>query len=238
MPPFFSLGVRPDKDIYAVGALYFDAPRYAGAAEQRVVIVPSATAILTNGWFADVVNGIGRNFSTDPRFEFGARATFGVGREETDALRGLGKIHNALNIGGFANWNVTERFQLQSSARFGSGYHHDGVLVDVGASYDIIRWGHASLTLDASASFANASYMRSFYGVSAQQSAASGIASYDPRAGRQWSTAGISLTTPLHPKVLAYVSLEFTRLAGPAASSPYARRINARAIEATIAYGF
>ena len=71
MPPFFSLGVRPDKDIYAVGALYFNAPRYAGAEGKRVVIVPSATAILTNGWFADVVNGVGRNFSTGPRFEFG-----------------------------------------------------------------------------------------------------------------------------------------------------------------------
>ena len=238
MPAFFSLGVRPDKDIYAAGLLYFNAPRYAGAADKRIVIVPSATAILANGWFADVVNGIGRNFSTDPRFEFGVRATFGVGREETGALRGLGKIRNALNVGGFANWNVTERFQLQSSARFGSGYNHDGLLVDVGASYDIIRWGHASLTLDTSASFANASYMRSFYGVSARQSADSGFAPYDPGAGRQWSTAGISLTTPLHPKVLAVVSLEYSRLASSAASSPYAQRPNSRSIEATIAWAF
>ena len=238
MPPFFSLGVRPEKDIIAAGVLYFNAPRFAGAAEKRVVIVPSGTAILTNGWFADVVNGIGRNFSTDARFEYGLRATFGVGREETDALRGLGKIKNALNIGGFANVNVTERFQLQSSTRFGSGYGHDGLLVDAGASFDVVQWGHASLSLDASVSFANASYMRSFYGVSAQQSAASGLAVYRPGAGRQWSTAGISLTTPLHPKVLAVVSLEYARLGGAAASSPYVRRTSAPSIEATIAYGF
>ena len=133
---------------------------------------------------------------------------------------------------------MTERFQLQSSARFGSGYDHDGLLVDVGASYDILQYGPASVALNASASFANARYMRSFYGVSAQQSAASGIAAYNPRAGLQWSTAGISVTTPLHPNVLAIVSLGYTRLAGPAASSPYVRRADAPSIEATIAYGF
>ena len=238
MPPFFSLGVRPEKDILAAGVLYFNAPQFAGSPERRVVVVPSGTVFLTNGWFADVVNGIGRNFSTDARFEYGLRASLGVGREETDAIRGLGKIGNALDLGGFANWNVTEHFQLQSSLRYGSGYDHDGLLVDAGAAYDVIRYGPASLTVDVSMSFANASYMRSFYGVSPAQSAASGIAPYRPGAGRQWSTAGISLTTPLHPKVLAVVSLEYARLGGPAASSPYARRITAPSIEATVVYGF
>jgi MipA family protein len=238
MPPFFSLGTRPEQDIVAAGVLYFDAPQFAGSDQKRVIIVPSGTVFLTNGWFADVVNGIGRNFSTDARFEYGPRASFGVGREETDAIRGLGKIKNALDLGGFANWNVTERFQMQSSLRYGSGYDRDGLLVDVGAAYDVVRFGPASLTVDTSVSFANASYMRSFYGVSAGQSIASGIEPYRPGAGRQWSTAGISLTTPLHAKVLAVVSLEYAHLVGPAASSPYVRRITAPSLEATIVYGF
>ena len=35
MPPFFSLGVRPEKDILAAGVLYFNAPQFAGSARRR-----------------------------------------------------------------------------------------------------------------------------------------------------------------------------------------------------------
>src|SRR5215472_17524965 len=74
IPPFYSLGPRPAADVFAAGAMYFHAPLYAGSDEQHTIVVPSATAILVNGFFADPLSGIGWNASTDPRFEFGPRA--------------------------------------------------------------------------------------------------------------------------------------------------------------------
>ena len=228
----------PEKDVYAAGVLYFSAPRFSGAQEKKSVVVPSATVIMINGYFADVVNGVGRNFSTDPRFEFGPRATIGLGRDEPATLRGLGKIPNTVNVGGFANYNATDRWQLQSSARHGSGYHRNGTLIDIGTSYDIFQQGPASVTAQVSASYADRHYMQSFYGVSAEQAVASGYSRYNPRAGPQSTSASLSVTAPVHERALVFISLEHARLTGDAASSPYVRRSNSAAVEASVAFSF
>jgi outer membrane scaffolding protein for murein synthesis (MipA/OmpV family) len=238
VPPFYSLGPRPEHDILAAGALYFHAPLYAGAEQWQTVFVPSATAILVNGFFADPISGVGFNMSTDPRFEFGPRATLGLGREESAALHGLGKIHHSINVGAFANYNVTGRFQLQSALRVGSGYDHDGALLDAGASYDVLQWEHASVTLDGSLSLANAAYMQSYYGISGAQVLASGFPEYHPHAGIQWHTVGLSVTAPVHPKALGYFSVEYVRLTGAAADSPTVRKSDWISIEANVSYGF
>ena len=238
VPPFYALGPRPAQDILAAGAMYFHAPRYAGGEESRTIVAPSCTAILASGLFADPISGIGFNASGDPRFEYGVRVTIGLGRDEPATLHGLGRIRDRANIGPFANFNVTERFSLQSAFRHGSGYDAHGLLADVGASYDVFQHGPVSITLDASASFANRAYMRSFFGVSDAQSHASGFAPYDPGAAMQWRTAGISVTAPVHRKALAVVALESTHLGGVAAASPYATRRNSWAIEATVSYAF
>ena len=238
IPPFYSLGTRPEKDVYAAGVLYFEAPLYAGAEARTSILIPSATMIMADGFFADVISGVGFNFSTDTRFEYGVRATAGVGREEPASLHGLGKIPRTVNVGGFANYNATDRWQLQSSARYGSGYDRDGLLIDIGTSYDVFKQGPASVTVDVSASYADRHYMQSFYGVSAEQSVASGYSQYNPPAGQQWATAGISVTAPVSRNALAYVSLEHTRLTGYSASSPYAERRDSTAIEATVVFGF
>ena len=238
VPPFYQLGTRPDADILALGILYFHSPLYAGSEQMRTIVVPSGTAILTNGFFADPISGIGYNASTDTRFEYGPRVTLGLGREDTAAVHGLGMIHNVLNVGGFANYNATERLQFQSTLRYGSGYNQDGMLVDIGASYDIFQEGHVAVTVDTTLSYANAAYMQSFYGVTPAQSAASGYTPYSPRAGVQWYTGELSITAPVHPKALAYFSVEYTRLSGPAADSPIAKKSGFVTIEANVSYGF
>ncbi len=238
IPPFYSLGTRPEKDVYAVGALYFDAPLYAGAEARTRILIPSATMIMASGFFADVISGVGFNFSTDTRFEYGVRVTAGTGREEPARLHGLGKIPRTVNVGGFANYNATDRCQLQSSARYGSGYDRNGLLIDVGTSYDVFKQGPASVTVDVSVSYADRHYMQSFYGVSADQAIASGYSQYSPPAGQQWATAGLSATAPVSKNALAYVSLEYSHLTGYAASSPYVERRDSTAIEATVVFGF
>ena len=238
IPPFYSLGPRPAQDVLAVGAIYFHAPLYAGSAETQTVVAPSASAILSNGFFADPISGIGWNASTDARFEFGPRATLGLGREEPAVLHGIGKIHNAVNVGAFANYNATSRFQLQSAMRYGSGYDHRGALLDAGAAYDVFQRDHVSVTVEASASFANASYMQSFYGVSAAQSVRSGYPEYHPHSGRQWHVLELSVTAPVHPKALAYFAFDSGRLEGAAAASPLVRKHGWRAIELAVAYAF
>jgi outer membrane scaffolding protein for murein synthesis (MipA/OmpV family) len=223
IPPFYQLGARPDEDLYAIGALYFSGPRFSGSDETRRIIRPSATILLTNGFFADPLSGIGYNASTDPRYEYGVRATLGLGRDGSDAAPELGRLSDGLNVGGFANMNVTSRLTLQSALRYGTGRHHDGTLVDLGASFDLLQWNHGSFSVDGYETFASSSYMRSYYGVG---------------GGPQWTNAGISITTPLHPKVLAVVSIDRTWLAQPVAESPLVTRSHWSSLQATIAIAF
>jgi outer membrane scaffolding protein for murein synthesis (MipA/OmpV family) len=203
--------------------MFFSGPRFSGSDERRDRFAPSATILLRNGFFADPISGVGFNASDDPRFEYGVRATLALGRLAPDYARAAGTVHDGADIGGFANFNATERLQLQSALRYGSGPHHDGILFDAGASFDIIQWNHGSLSLDASASFANASSMRSYYEVA---------------GGPRWRTLGLSLTTPLHPKILFYASFERFRLSGTAAQSPLVRRTGGSDVQLSVNYAF
>lgn len=238
VPPFYSLGPRPAEDVLAAGVMAFHAPRYAGSDERRSIVLPSATAILANGLFADPISGIGFNASADPRVEAGVRATIGLGREEIGPLRGLGRIRDSLNVGGFANVNVTDSIQLQSALRFGSGNGRDGLLLDAGASCEFFKRGHVSASIEGSLSYANGPYMRSYYGVDAAQSAASGYGGYRPGAGLQWRSAGLAFQAPVHPRALAFLTVEYTRLAGVAAASPLVRKAGALSVQANVSYGF
>lgn len=223
IPPFYALGPRPDEDQAAIGMLLFDAPRWSGSGESRLVLRPSATILRTNGLFADAISGIGWNASADPRFEYGLRATLGVGRPAVRAASGSLPVPDTLNAGAFANWSATTRLSFQSSVRYGAGVRHDGTLVDLGASLDIVQWDHGSLAIDASANFANEPFMRTYYGVG---------------GGPQWVTEGVTLATPLHPRIFCVVSLERTRLSATAAASPIVSRRQFGTLDVAVSFLF
>jgi outer membrane scaffolding protein for murein synthesis (MipA/OmpV family) len=223
VPPFYALGPRPDENVMAAGVLFFDAPRWAGAEETRRTWRPSATILCTNGFFADPISGIGWNASADKRFEYGLRATLGLGREAVDAAPSLKRVPDTLNVGAFANWNATTRLALQSSVRYGAGGGRDGTLVDLGASLDVLQWDHGSLAIDTSASFASASFMQSYYGVG---------------AGPQWTTVGLTLATPLHRRVFSVFSIDRARLSDKAAASPIVERRLFTTLQAAVSFLF
>lgn len=223
IPPFYALGPRPDDTQFAASVLFFDAPRWSGSSETRRTWRPSATVLRTDGWFADTVSGIGWNASRDTRFEYGVRATLGIGRPAVAYVPGAKRVPDTANLGTFANWNATERLSLQSSLRYGAGAGHDGTLLDLGASFDLLQWDHGSFAMQTSANFASRPFMRSYYGVN---------------AGPQRTMAGFSLASPLHRRIYCAMSLDRTRLSGTVSASPIVARRVFNSFDASLSFLF
>jgi outer membrane protein len=224
LPTFFQLGVRPDQRMLTAGVLVTDQARYDGAAERRTEYLPDIGLYRTDGWFADTINGLGYNASTDKAWEYGMRALPDLGRDESSALRGLGRIQPTLLASAFANANLSERLQLQSTVNFGAGYGHRGARVDLGAAYAFFVEGPFQIGVDASIGLADRHYAQSYYGINADQAARTGRPTYQPAAGADQLRADLTFFAPLSEKWISYSSVGRNRLLGDAARGPYVVR--------------
>jgi len=215
---FYELGPRPQANRYAAGFAVLSGPRFDGSDARRTLAVPSLAAHLSNGFFAEPVNGVGFNFGTDRRLQWGVRAAVEMGRS-ADLIAGLGRIDARLNPGLFANWRVADRLELRGALRAGMA-GAGGTAMHLGAAWDLWRSGANGVGLHVAARWSDADYNQAYFGVTPAQSVASGLLSYEPGAGLSALQAGISGRMELAPRWTGFGGLSWQRLAGDAADSP------------------
>ena len=221
---FYNLGVKPKETAVRVGFIALNAPRYQGADEQKTSVVPGIFLQASNGLFADPFNGVGYVFEPAGNLIYGIRANIETGRSVEDALPGLERIKPRLNPGVFANYTVNEQLSLKSALRGGLGDAGNGGLLNLGATYKLYNANFVSVNLNASAKFANSSYMQSYFGVTPAQAAASGLAAHQPTAGLATAQVGLTGGFPISREIYIISSVSVQRLMGDAASSPLAKR--------------
>lgn len=223
---FYNLGSRPEETAVRVGFIALDAPRYQGSDEQKVTLVPGIFLHASNGLFADPFNGVGYSFDPKGDLNYGVRANFETGRAVEAALPGFEKIKARVNPGAFANYAVNDKLTLKSALRLGVGDGADGSVLNVGASYKVYNENYVSVALNASVKYANSSYMQSYFGVSASQSATSGLKAYQPSAGFSMAQVGLTAGFPISRQIYIFSSASVQRLLGDAANSPLAKKQN------------
>lgn len=105
------------------------------------------------------------------------------GRDEEDAIAGIGDVGTTVEGGLFAEAFLGDHARLRGEVRKGFG-GHEGWVADIGG--DLIL-GRPSDRFHWSAGprlrFANARYSRAFYGIDAQQSIATGLPVHDAGGG-------------------------------------------------------
>lgn len=215
-------GVLEEDSAGVVGAVVIAAPEYAGADKHDVVVLPSFDYRWKNGWFAGFSNGIGYLFPSRPDMQYGLRVTADFGRKESrsDALAGMGNINVRPEAGIFFNYFPTAEVFLTSSLRYGAGNDSNGMQIDLGAGYArqlAPQWRGA---VGVAATYANADYMQSYFGVTAQQSASSGYAAYQPGAGWRDLRLNGSLTYSFNAKWSLTGAVTASTLQGDARDSP------------------
>jgi outer membrane scaffolding protein for murein synthesis (MipA/OmpV family) len=233
-------GAAPGEEGGTVGVAALVGYRYPGSDERRNMLVPGIDYQWKNGWFAGTANGIGVNLSSRPGFDYGLRLTADFGRSESrsSALYGMGDINARPEVGGFLNYAFGRQMVITSSLRYGSANNRHGLLADVGAVYAIELMQQWRLSLGVSATYANADYMQSYFGVDAMQATSSGYKAYAAKAGIRDVRANLSLAYHINPKLFLVTGVSFNSLQGDAKDSPLTRQTQGTTGIAVLSYGF
>ncbi len=233
-------GAAPGKDGGRAGAAVVSGHEYQGSDIARTMAVPLIDYQWANGWFAGSSNGVGYNFSDRRYMQYGARLTANFGREESrsPALRGMGDIAPRAEMGGFFNLLLSREFSLTSSVRYGSGRHGNGLLADLGAGYSSEVAENFRMGLGFGLTLANASYMQSFFGVTAAQSDSSGYARYEPAAGLRDIRTNLSMTYKITPRTSVTAAVSHSMLSKGAKDSPVVRQSSSTSGVVALAYSF
>ncbi len=236
-----SLGDKPDSGIeYRIGALGLHSPRYPGADESRWRVWPSFAAYSSTGWFVTVANGVGWNFGNGKTIDYGVRLTYDLGRDENDTprLKGMGDIKPRLEAGGFFNYDLTRNLTVKTSLRYGSGRDSDGMLFDTALNFGFPIIEGTFGVVGLSTTYANESYMRSYFGVTPVQSALSGYAVYTPGASFRDAAVNVSMFSNFTKEWSGFAKLGFTRLEGDARASPITLKPNYTTLMMGASYKF
>ncbi|MDQ0470914.1 MipA/OmpV family protein [Labrys wisconsinensis] len=206
----------------SVGASGFIAPSYEGANDLAFKAVPmiSLARTGTTTRFSSRNDNISFGVIDTGTFRFGPTAKLVVGRDDgtSNDLRGLKTVPWGAEVGGFAEYYPTDWLRLRGEVRHGIVSHH-GVVGDFFADAFTDLTPTLRLSGGPRLSAASASYFDAYYGVSAQESLASGLDVYSPGGGLKSAGFGGALTWKATDKIETSLFAEYARLLGPAADS-------------------
>jgi outer membrane scaffolding protein for murein synthesis (MipA/OmpV family) len=164
-----------------------------------------------------------------------SRQTF---RQGSDALRGMGDIDG----GAAARFGVSTRVfghtTLSLDADLALSRRERGDTLRFGVRQDLWAQGADRFALSASTTYGDSKHARTWFGVSAAQSASSGYAAYAPGAGIEQSNAELSWGHRIdgHWSLRAAAGVE--HLSGDAADSPITQKRTYPVGVVTVNYGF
>jgi outer membrane protein len=184
------------------GAIY--KPKFPGADEMGIGIWPifSVRRSGTEPKFATPDDSFGISLVDSGSIRLGPAANIDTGRDEDDAIEGLGDINWSIEGGAFAEAFMMDRhFRLRGEVRKGFG-GHKGLIADLAADAIVGSPSEAVFSIGPRARFTNGRYNRSFFGIDEEQSLATGLPEYDPDGGLYSAGA------------LAFANYQFSRAIG------------------------
>ena len=165
---------------------------------------------------------------------------FDGGRKESDSsqLAGMGDIRPTVRGQVTLRWKPVPEWELSAGTSVDVLIRVGGYLLSAGAARTFVIDGRQRVILGAGVSGAGDRYLQAWYGVTPEQSAASGYAVYTPREGLRDMAASATYRIEINPQWAAFAGGSASRLLGPAAESPLTRQRNGWALNAGIARRF
>ena len=221
-------------------------PAYDGSASQRVELVP-VVRYFGRPWFARSTQGVlegGVRIEIAPGLHAGAQLAYEPGRRtsESDFLesRNVSGIKRGASLG--LNLEMDHKLGPMPITQLMSVRQHTdsdrGAQADLRLSAGVYRGGPVAAGLFAQATWANAKSAGSFYGITPQQSAATGLPAFGAGSGWSFGSVGLLWSIDLSRDWIVVGSMEARRLLGDAAHSPLAQRTSNYYVSAGIAYHF
>lgn len=214
-----------------VGGTGFLAPSYEGSDRMKARALPLIDIDWRETVFLDTRRGLGANLLTlrDPNgrgaFRAGPLLNWRFARDEGDDsdLRGLGDVKGGADLGAFASYEFGP-VGLNLLGRKNVSHSELGSTIEVSARYRTRVGTGTMLNIGPSTTWADSDYMRSYFGVTAAQSRASGLAGYTPSSGFKDVGVNGGAVHPLGGGWALVGALGYARLIGDAADAPLVKQ--------------
>ena len=210
---------------WQVGGFVFATPKFEGSKSYDVLGFPfvAPAGFGQDGSAVDIrgADDIRFRLIQNNGFEAGPLAGWRFGRDQGDAARlnGLGDIDGGLVVGAYAGYRAGAWF-LSASYHAQVTGDDTGGLVRLAVDHTLQLTPHAKLVTSLGTAYASSDYMQTYFGVSAAQSAASGLPQFNTSAGFKDVSIGATATIDLDPRWTLYLTGRYSRLIGEAADSP------------------
>ena len=150
---------------------------------------------------------------------FGPSLGFEGARKSDDVGGNLPEIDFSVEIGAFANYEVSDNFRLRAEVRQAvSG--HDGLIANLGADYIIRDADDYLFSIGPRVTITDNKFQDSYYSVTPADAIASGLPVYDAGGGVQSVGATTGFIKQLSEHWGIYTYAKYERLIGDAADSP------------------
>ncbi|MFZ2989802.1 MipA/OmpV family protein, partial [Ideonella sp.] len=141
-------------------------------------------------------------------------------------------------LGGYFNLAVTRGLVLTSSLRFGAGEDRDGAQLDLGAVSGMPLSPTVRFSVSAGLTWVNSALSQTYFGVSPEQSVASGLAPYSAGSGLRDARLSTAVVWGVAPRWNMTTALSAGRLLGDARHSPITRQVNSVSAVLGTSYSF
>lgn len=207
-----------------IGAGALVVPEYEGSKDLRIFPLPLVDVTWRERIFVNPTDGIGVYAVRSDHVTLGVSVTYAIGRDASRSpkLRGLKDISDTARPRVFGRLDLGPFYLDAGVSRDVGG--SKGVLADAGAGVAVPLTSRFQLTAGANVSYGDARYMRTFFGVTPEQGAASGLRTYTIGAGLRRADAQVGMTYRLSRHWLLIGTAGTGRLAGDAARSPVVER--------------
>ena len=161
------------------------APDYEGSDDYKFVPIPFARLGLDNGMFVNLQGfTVKANLIPSKTWRLGPMYNYRPSRNHVDNNRvdDMKNVSDANEIGGFAGFDYNNWFaSLEFLADAGDAYN--GWLATARGGYNYVASKSWTLSFGLSTTYADDDYMSTYFGVTRQDSARSGLRKYDADAG-------------------------------------------------------
>lgn len=235
----------------AVGLVLDYKPAFSGSSDRKVR--PHLAGFLRYGRFTitgaggfttkrqdDVERGLDAELvrRAGVRVNLALRVDQGRRESESSQLAGMGNIKSTVRTRLGVRWEPAPQWAVSLAGSVDALGRGGGYFVDTGVSRTFTIDARQRVILGASVAAGGNRYMQTWYGVTEQQSAASGYPVYKPGTGLRDVGTNATWRIDVNPEWAGFTSLGVTRLLGPAADSPLTRQPNSYSVAAGIARRF
>lgn len=208
-----------------VGAGMTFEPRYDGSSRYHILAGPSLDIRYKDIAFLSTGEGLGVNVLQGQNWRTSIAMVYDLGRrghDDPQHLNGLGNINPAPEIKIAGEYVISKELPLTfRTAITRSLGGSNGWILDLGAYMPMPGSSESFFWFAGpSVTFADSTYMNSWFGVNAAQSAASGYRQYDASAGLKSAGFGITMIWFVNKHWFVTADGAIKRLLGSAANSP------------------